>query len=95
MQSSPILPRSVENASPLKRWWGRLFGPKFLPDTAGPQSGDRKRSEAEAMLRLGDEAPIADPTVETVDKLPDHRAGVAKQQAVATKKARRARTSAT
>lgn len=73
MQSSPILPRSVEKAPLFKRWWRQVFGPKFLADSIGPHSEDKTRQEAEGMLRLGDEAPIANPRIETVDKLPDHQ----------------------
>jgi hypothetical protein len=89
MPTSPIFPRSVEKAHLLKRWWGRLFGPRFLPDTAGPHSEDKRRQEVEGMLRLGDEAPIANPRIETVDKLPDHDSRQRRTKTTTGRKAKR------
>ena len=65
-------PTSVEQGSALSRMWHKLFGPRFRPDVLR-QTEDKKRTEAEGMIRLGDEGPIADETIEAVDKLPDHR----------------------
>ena len=65
-------PASV--ARPGSKWgkfWHGLFGPKFLPDVEA-QSEDPKRRQAEGMMRVGDEGPVADTVLEAVDKLPDH-----------------------
>lgn len=52
------------------KFWRGLFGPKFLPDVA-VQSEDPKRHQAEGMMRVGDEGPVADPVMQAVDKLPE------------------------
>ena len=66
------LPRDIENAPLLTRIWHRIFGPRYRPDVLR-QTEEKSRTEAEAMIRLGDEGPIADETVEAVEKLPDHK----------------------
>jgi hypothetical protein len=70
--SHNIQPYSVAQGSVLRRAWNRVFGPRFLPD-APPQSEDKTRAEAEAMMRLADEGPIADDTIKAIDKLPENR----------------------
>jgi hypothetical protein len=71
MPSRPV-PRKIEAAPLLTRVWHRIFGPRYRPDVQR-QTEEKSRMEAEGMIRLGDEGPIADETVEAVEKLPDHK----------------------
>jgi hypothetical protein len=71
MPARPI-PRDIKKASVFTRMWNSVFGPRYRPDVLR-QSEEKTRTEAEGMIRLGDEGPIADDTVEAVDKLPDHK----------------------